>query len=80
MFIKNSDGSTDRIVVTSTDNKNIMIGNNYKLVKFSNKKTFKDTVLGSDIGIHSSGFINVTIIATLLAISTFILMYLTFKI
>ena len=80
MFIKNSDGSIDKIIATSNDNKNIMIDKNYKLVKFSNKKAFKDTLLGSDIGIHSSGFINVSIISTLIAISTVILMYISFRI
>ena len=80
MFIKNSDGTVDKIIATSNDDKNIMIGENYKLVKFGNKKAFKDTLLGSDIGIHSRGFAGVTIISTRVAVSTFILMYISFRI
>ena len=80
MIIKNSDGSVDRIIATSNDDKNIMISENYKLVKFSNKKAFKDTLLGSDIGIHSNGFVNISIISTLLALSTLVLMYIGFRI
>ena len=53
----------------SNDDYGIMIGSNYKLIKFyDGKKSFKDTLLGSDIGIHSHGFVNVAIISTLLAI------------
>lgn len=80
MFIRNNDGSIDRIIATSNDNKNIMIGEEYKLVKFVNKKSFNDTLLGSDIGFSSSGFVNVTIISSLIAISTFIVMYVSFRI
>ena len=80
MFIKNNDGSVDRIIATSNDNRNIMIGKEYKLVKFSNKKAFKDTLLGSDIGVHSSGFINITIMSTVIAIATLVLMYISFRI
>ncbi len=80
MLIKNSDGTVDRIIATSSDNKNIMIDKKYKLVKFDNKKAFKDTFLGSDIGIHSHGFAGVAIISTLMAISTFALIYVSFRI
>ena len=80
MLIKNNDGSVDRVIVTALNNKNVTIGKNYKLVKFVNKKTFNDTMIGSDIGIHSSGFVNVAVISSLIAISTFILMYISFRI
>ena len=36
MFIKNNDGSVDRIIAISNDNRNIMIGKEYKLVNTLN--------------------------------------------
>ena len=54
---------------------------NYKLIKFSgSKKSFKDTMFGTDIGIHSHGFVNIAIIAMLLALSTLTLLYFSFRI
>ncbi len=79
--IKNNNGTMDKIFASSNDDYGIMIGSNYKLIKFyDGKKSFKDTLLGSDIGIHSHGFVNVAIISTLLAIGAFITMYLSFRI
>ena len=79
-FIKNNDGTIDMVEANSTDNYHIAIGSNYKLVKFVNKKTFKDTFLGADIGIHSKGFMNVVVISSLIAIAVIIFMYLSFRI
>ncbi len=79
--IKNSNGTVDKVIANSSDNYDIMIGENYKLIKFSgNRKTFKDTLFGTDIGIHSSGFINIAIISSLIAIMTIALMYLNFRV
>ena len=62
--IENNNGTMDKIFASSNDNYDIMIRSNYKLIKFyDGKKSFKDTLLGSDIGIHSHGFVNVAIIA-----------------
>ncbi len=75
--IKNSNGTVDRVVANSYDSYDVMIGENYKLVKYSkSRKTFNDTFLGTDIGLHSNGFVNVAIISSLLAIGTIIAMYL----
>ena len=79
--IKNSNGTVDKVIANSCDDYNLMIGDNYKLVKFSgNRKTFKDTVFGTDIGIHSNGFVNVAIISTLLSLGVLLTMYLSFRI
>ena len=79
--IKNNDGSVDKIIANSFDNNVVAIGSNYKLIKFGkNKKQFKDTLLGSDIGIHSSGFISVTISSLIIAMLILTLMYLSFRI
>ena len=53
--------------------------NNYKLIKF-NKKTFGDTFLGSDIGVHSKGFTGVALVSTLLSLSLLVVMYVAFRI
>ncbi len=53
--------------------------NNYKLIKFG-KKSFSDTFLGSDIGIHSKGFTGVALVSTLLSLSLLVVMYIAFKI
>jgi hypothetical protein len=79
--IKNSNGTIDKVIANSNDNYDIMIGENYKLIKFSgSKKSFKDTMFGTDIGIHSHGFVNIAIIAMLLALSTLTLLYFNFRI
>ena len=79
--IKNSDGSIDKIMAKSYDNTKLSIGSNYKLIKFSeSKKTFKDTLLGSDIGVHSTGFINISIISILITLCLFMSMLISFQI
>lgn len=79
--IKNKNGTIDKVIANSNDNYDVMISDNYKLIKFSgNRKTFKDTLLGTDIGIHSNGFINVAIISTLLSLGVLVTMYLSFRI
>ena len=80
-IIKNNDGSVSTISFESTDNRSIRLGEDYKLIKFyNNKKSFKDTILGSDIGIHSSGFVSTAIISSLIAISLFGYLLLSFRI
>ena len=79
--IKNSDGSTYLYEISSNDNYRVNIGNNYKLIKFyKTKKSFKDTILGSDIGVNSRGFASVAVVSTLIAVFTFIIMMLSFRI
>ena len=80
--IKGTDGSVQDVLINSVDKIDVMIGSNYKLVKIcnQNKKSFKDSILGTDIGIHSNGFANVTIISLVLAIGALLLMYFQFRI
>ena len=78
---KNKNGSVDKIMATSSDNYQINIGNNYKLVKFyKERKSFSDTLLGSDIGFNSNGFASVMFIATLIACAVFSILVLSFRI
>ena len=79
--IKNKNGTIDVVMANSNDNYDVKISNNYKLVKFSHsRKSFKDSILGTDIGVHSSGFTTIALISTLLAIGMMALMYLSFRI
>ncbi len=79
--IKNKNGTVDNIIVSSNDGYNVMIGDNYKLMRFSgNRKTFKDSVFGTDIGVHSKGFASVLLVSALIALITLALMYLSFRI
>ena len=66
--IKNNDKTIDIVFAKSNDDYNVMIGDNYKLIKFSNPKSFKDSLLGVDIGMHSKGFVSVISISMIIAI------------
>ena len=80
--IKNSDGSTSLVEISSNDNYFVNIGNNYKLIRFNNnnKKSFKDTILGGDIGINNHGFVSMTLTALVIAISVFAILMYSFRI
>ena len=79
--IKNKDGSVNKILVTSDDNYSVNVANNYQLVKFrKERKSFSDTILGSDIGVKSNGFTSVLLIALIVSVAAFTLMLLSFRI
>ena len=79
--IKNNDKTVDIVFAKSSDNYDIMISNNYKLIKFSNnKKTFSDSLFGSDLGVISKGFISVISISLIIAISLIGLILNSFRI
>ena len=79
--IKNKDGSVNKILVTSDDDYRVNIANNYQLVKFKKeRKSFSDTILGSDIGVKSNGFTSVLLIALIVSVAAFTLMLLSFRI
>lgn len=73
--LKNSDGTGEKMVATSNDNYEVKLGSGYTLAnrkefkqnKFADK--FKNSALGADIGVHSTGFTNVAILATVIALS-----------
>ena len=79
--IKNEDGTEETIVITSNDNHALNMNQTYKIanhnIKKENKfvKKFKGSVLGADIGLKSSGFSNVAILATIIAVGVICLMY-----
>lgn len=82
---KNEDGTEETIIITSNDNHMIDLRQNYKLAnnccKKDNKlfRKFKNSILGADIGIRSSGFSNVAILSVIIAMGTFLIMYLLWR-
>ena len=77
--INYSDGTSSLVKITSEDNRQVKLNNNYVI---ANKKVnkFKDSILGSDIGIGSRGFASMTIFASLISIIAFIIMIISFRI
>ena len=79
--IQNEDGTQETIVITSNDNRALDLTKTYKLANHTKKKEskfakkFKNSILGTDIGIKSAGFSNVAILATIIAIATLCIMY-----
>lgn len=78
---KNADGIEETIVISSDDELNVCLKGSYKLANHTEKKEsklakkFKGSILGADIGIKSSGFSNIAILATVIAISALAIMY-----
>lgn len=78
---KNEDGTEETIVITSNDSHILKMDQTYKLANHNfrkeNKfvKKLKGSILGSDIGVKSSGFSNVAILATIIAAGALCLMY-----
>lgn len=82
---KNEDGTEETIVISSRDNYDVNLKEKYKLANYNQKKEnklikkFKGTILGADIGVKSGGFSNIAILASLIAVSTLIVMYLLWR-
>lgn len=83
--IKNDDGTEETIIISSNDNRVLNLNQTYKLANQTKKKEnklmkkFKNSILGADIGIKSSGFSNVAILATIIALGSIFVMYLLWR-
>ena len=83
--IKNEDGTEETIIISSNDNRVLNLNQTYKLANQTKKKEnklmkkFKNSILGADIGIKSSGFSNVAILATIIALGSIFVMYLLWR-
>lgn len=79
--IENEDGTQETIVITSNDNIALNMDRKYKLANHTIKKEnplvkkFKGSILGADIGVKSSGFSNIAILATIIAVGALCIMY-----
>ena len=78
---KNEDGTEETLIITSSDNYTLNLTQKYRLANHKVKKEnkivskFKNSIFGADIGTKSSGFSNVAILATIIAIGTLFAMY-----
>ena len=79
--INYSDGTSSIINISSSDNYHVVLNKNYTLAN-KNIKTnrFKNSILGSDIGVNSRGFASVTALALLISLISFIIMIICFRI
>lgn len=79
--IQNEDGTSETVVITSNDSYALNMNRTYKLANHKEKKEnllvkkFKGSILGADIGVKSSGFSNIAILATIIAIGALCIMY-----
>ena len=84
--IKNTDGTRETLVITSSDNYKINLKGTYKLANYRSKKEnkfvnrFKNSILGAEIGVRAEGFSNMSILATLIAVGAVCIMYILFRI
>ena len=79
--IKNNDNTVDIVFAKSSDNYDVMIDDNYKLIRFNNNKNiFKDSIFGYDIGVHSKGFIRIVGVSSIIAVGLITIMLISFRI
>lgn len=78
---KNEEGIEETMIISSTDDLKVSLNGRYQLankMKNSNNKLtdkFKNSILGSDIGIRSKGFGSVAILSTIIAVLVLVAMY-----
>lgn len=83
--LKHQDGTVETLLITSNDNYTLNMKGTYKLanrvVKKENKlvSNFKNSILGTDIGVNSEGFSHIAILSTLIAVGAICIMYLFWK-
>ena len=83
--MKNPDGTIDTIIITSSNDSNPLEPNKtYKLVNKQTKQDkiinkFKNSILGTEVGIKSEGLSNIAILSTIIAISSIMIMYLLWR-
>lgn len=82
----NPDGIIETMIITSDDNYTIDLSKRYKLANYTSKKqnkivnAFKNSILGAEIGIKAEGFSNIAILATIIAVGLFCMMFILFRI
>ena len=77
--INYSDGTSSIVEITSTDNYRVNLNNKFVIAnKYTKKKN--NSLLTSDIGVNSRGFVSITILATIISIIAFIIMTISFRI
>ena len=85
--LKNGDGTIDTLVISSNDNICPLDANKtYKLANYNSKREnalvrmYKNSIFGAEIGVKAEGFSNIAILATILAVFGFIVMYISWRV
>lgn len=85
--IQNIDGTTETIIISSTNNKSPLdLTKTYKLANYTSKKNnklktiYKNSIFGTDIGINSEGFTHIAILSSIIAIASISILYILFRI
>jgi len=85
--LRNEDGTIDTLIISSCDNESPLDANKtYKLANYNNNREnalvrmYKNSIFGSEIGVKAEGFSNMAILATILAIGGFIVMYISWRV
>lgn len=75
------EGREETVIASSSDNYDVKLDGGFSLANHNEKKQnklvkkFKGTILGADIGVKSGGFTSMAILATVIAIAAFVIMY-----
>jgi len=78
-------GEKATVVISSTDDKKVNLGN-YTLANNPHKKVnrfverYRNSMLGKDIGMKSSGFASTAIFASIISIAVLIALYISWRI
>ena len=78
---KNEDGTEEQVIASSSDDYELNLTSNYVLAnKVQNKESklvrkFKNSLIGADIGVKSKGFSSVAILALVVALAAFLVIY-----
>ena len=78
---KNEDGTEEQVIASSNDNYELNLANKYVLANRVQQKgsklgrKFKNSILGSEIGVKNKGFSSVAILATVVALAALLVIY-----
>ena len=81
----NEEGAKETIIANSSDNYKVKLDNNYKLVGHEKKneskfaKKFKNSILGADIGVKSSGFSSIIGLSVVIVLTVVFILYLMWR-
>ncbi len=80
------DGTKETLVISSNDDKSLIMTDTYVLANRTKKKEsafarkFKNSILGTDIGVKSGGFTSVAILAAVLALTSLVVLFFAWRV
>jgi len=79
------EGNIETVIASSSDqykldmDKKYVLANRGEKIESKLSKRFKKTLIGADIGVKSGGFSSVAILATVISIMAFVILYFIWK-